>query len=225
MKWFLWPAMLAGLLSSLPAWAQHQHDDGHEMQFDTAGMVMNANRETLPENCSAIGADVEWTIRAGRKFAVSNQRRVFGYDQSDFHVEGCTRITVHFYNEDEVRHQWMLHGLPRTLYPEGMFHLEANGGQHVMGTFIVPADDATYLVHCDIPQHMEKGMKAQVVVGSGRGDLWSVPGITADFNVEEQVPRGATLLVLVAFVGGALGLAYSHTSTRSPHASEETHHV
>ena len=56
----------------------------------------------------------------------------------------------------------MVHGLPRYLYPGGMFHLEANGGDSQTGTFIVPSDARTYLVHCDLPQHMEKGMKALV---------------------------------------------------------------
>jgi hypothetical protein len=34
-------------------------------------------------------------------------------------------------------------------------------------------------VHCDIAQHMEKGMKAQLKVGAGSGDLPSIPGVTA----------------------------------------------
>ena len=72
----------------------------------------------------------------------------------------------------------MVHGLPRYLYPEGMFHLEANGGRQKTGTFIVPSAKKTYLVHCDVAQHMEKGMKAQLKVAGGNGDLPSVPGIT-----------------------------------------------
>ncbi|MDQ7008517.1 MAG: hypothetical protein Q9Q40_14950, partial [Acidobacteriota bacterium] len=55
---------------------------------------------------------------------------------------------------------------------------EANGGKEVSGTFIVPSDDATYLVHCGVPQHTEKGLKAQLVVGRGGKDLPSIPGIT-----------------------------------------------
>jgi len=81
-------------------------------------------------------------------------------------------------NEDYVRHQWMIHGLPRYLYPEGMFHLEVNGLARKTGTFIVPSAQKTYLVHCDVAQHMEKGMKAQLKVGGGDGDLPSIPGIT-----------------------------------------------
>ena len=82
-------------------------------------------------------------------------------------------------NEDSVRHQWMVHGLPKYLYPQGMFHLETGGKTTRDGIFIVPSDDATYLAHCDIAQHMEKGLKAQIVVGRGAGNLSSVPGITS----------------------------------------------
>ncbi|NNF16423.1 MAG: multicopper oxidase domain-containing protein, partial [Gammaproteobacteria bacterium] len=56
------------------------------------------------------------------------------------------------------------------------------------GTFIVPGEHQTYLVHCDIAQHMEKGMKGQLVVGRGSGDLWSIPGVSNAFNAESYLP-------------------------------------
>ncbi|MDP1930075.1 MAG: multicopper oxidase domain-containing protein [Gammaproteobacteria bacterium] len=178
----------------------HEHAADHNMKFDDAGMVMNSNADVLPQDCESISEDVEFVVYAGVDYALSAAGRTFGYSEHEYHVPPCSRVTIHFYNEDQVRHQWMLHGLPRYLYPQGMFHLEASGGQHVMGTFIVPSDDATYLIHCDITQHMEKGMKAQLVVGAGSGDLWSVPGVSADFNHhEEKMPRG-TLLLMAAMV-------------------------
>jgi len=73
----------------------------------------------------------------------------------------------------------MMHGLPKYLYPKGMFHLEVSGPGKVSGTLILPPGDKTYLVHCDIAQHMEKGMKGQLKVGKGSEDLPSIPGITA----------------------------------------------
>jgi hypothetical protein len=60
-----------------------------------------------------------------------------------------------------------------------MFHLEVSGPAKISGTLILPPGDKTYLVHCDIAQHMEKGMKAQLKVGKGDGDLPSIPGVTA----------------------------------------------
>ena len=73
----------------------------------------------------------------------------------------------------------MMHGLPKYMYPKGMFHLEVSGPAKISGTLILPPGDKTYLVHCDIAQHMEKGMKAQLKVGDGDGDLPSIPGVTA----------------------------------------------
>jgi hypothetical protein len=85
-----------------------------------------------------------------------------------------------------------------------MFHIEANGGTTVSGTFIVPSDDRTYLVHCDLAQHMEKGMKAQLVVGKGSGDLWSVPGVSADLNADSYLSENALAWAIVAAVAGLL---------------------
>jgi hypothetical protein len=104
---------------------------------------------------------------------------MYAFDTQEFNFKPCTKLTVHFINEDHIRHQWMMHGLPKYLYPKGMFHLEASGPSKISGTLILPPGDKTYLVHCDIAQHMEKGMKAQLKVGKGDGDLPSIPGVTA----------------------------------------------
>jgi hypothetical protein len=64
------------------------------------------------------------------------------------------------------------------MYDKGMFHLEITGPAEIRGTLILPKDDKTYLVHCDIAQHMEKGMKAQLIVGKGGGTFPSIPGLT-----------------------------------------------
>jgi tetrahydromethanopterin S-methyltransferase subunit F len=104
---------------------------------------------------------------------------MFAFDVQEYQFEPCTKLTVNFVNDDEVRHQWMMHGLPKYLYPKGMFHLEVTGPGKISGTLIFPPGDKTYLVHCDIAQHMEKGMKGQLKIGKGDGDLPSIPGITA----------------------------------------------
>lgn len=163
-------------------------------------MVMNENLDSLPRDCSRISEDVLLSVDAGAEFALAEDGKVFGYSQHDFSAPPCARITVTLNNKDGVRHQWMLHGLPRYLYPQGMFHLEANGGESVTGTFIVPSDDATYLVHCDISQHMEKGMKAQLVVGRGAKDFWSIPGVTADFNQNLETAPSISTLILGAVI-------------------------
>ena len=67
------------------------------------------------------------------------------------------------------------------------------------GTFIVPGDDQTYLIHCDLAQHMEKGMKGQLKVGGGDGDLWAVPGVSSGFLRADYLPPGYRDWLLLAF--------------------------
>ncbi|MGZ5575846.1 MAG: copper oxidase [Methylobacter sp.] len=154
------------------------HGDGHLMDM-AGGMVMGQNTSTLPGGCDSIAETKEITVHAGHKYAEKFPGRMFAFDTQEFNFKPCTKLTVHFINEDNVRHQWMMHGLPKYLYPKGMFHLEVSGPAKISGTLILPPGDKTYLVHCDIAQHMEKGMKAQLKVGKGDGDLPSIPGVTA----------------------------------------------
>jgi len=154
------------------------HGDGHLMDMG-GGMVMGQNSSTLPGGCDSIAETKEITVHAGHKYAEKFPGRMFAFDTQEFNFKPCTKLTVHFINDDNVRHQWMMHGLPKYLYPKGMFHLEVSGPAKISGTLILPPGDKTYLVHCDIAQHMEKGMKAQLKVGKGDGDLPSIPGVTA----------------------------------------------
>jgi plastocyanin len=181
----------------------HQQQD-HAMIYTEAGMVMNQNDSRLPMDCRKVSRDYAFTIRAGVEYAVEFPGTVFGLNQHEIKVDPCSRVTITFINEDQVRHQWMLHGLPRYLYDQGMFTLEAGGEQTQSGTFIVPGDNRTYLVHCDLPQHMEKGMKGQLVVGAGSGNLWSIPGISKAFRQHTYLFPNAALFFLFAFVSGVV---------------------
>jgi len=154
------------------------HGDGHLMDMD-GGMVMGQNTDVLPGGCDKIAATEEITVYAGHKYSEKFPGRMFAFDTQEYQFEPCTKLTVNFINEDSIRHQWMMHGLPKYLYPKGMFHLEVTGPGKISGTLIFPPNDKTYLVHCDISQHMEKGMKAQLKIGKGSGDLPSIPGVTA----------------------------------------------
>lgn len=155
-----------------------EHGEGHLMDM-AGGMVMGNNPDKLPGGCDSISETREITVHAGHKYAEKFPGRMYAFDTQEFNFKPCTKLTVHFINEDHIRHQWMMHGLPKYLYPKGMFHLEATGPAKISGTLILPPGDKTYLVHCDIAQHMEKGMKAQLKVGAGDGDLPSIPGVTA----------------------------------------------
>jgi hypothetical protein len=132
---------------------------------------------------------------------------IFGMSQYEFAVNPCSRVTVTLVNEDDVRHQWMVHGLPKYLYPAGMFHIEASGGRTRTGTFIAPSENRNYLVHCDLAQHMEKGMRAQLVVGTGSGDIWGVSGISDNFYRSDYLPHYTLQLIIVWFVG-VLGVMF-----------------
>lgn len=153
------------------------HGDGHLMDMD-GGMIMGQNKDKLPAGCDRISEDAQITVHAGRKYSKEYPGTIFGFDKHEWRVKPCTRLTVTFINEDNVRHQWMMHGLPKFMYDKGMFHLEITGPAKISGTLILPSEDRTYLVHCDIAQHMEKGMKGQLIVGKGSGTFPSVPGIT-----------------------------------------------
>jgi plastocyanin len=167
------------------------------MEIMPAGVVMNENLSELPRDCPEISRDYAFSIKAGRNFASNIPGMIYGMSQHEVRVLPFSRIEVTFINEDQVRHQWMVHGLPKYLYPAGMFHLEAAGGQNVTGTFIVPGDDQTFLIHCDMAQHMEKGMRGQLVVGHGSGNLWNVPGISDEFYRFNYLPAEMPLLAIL----------------------------
>lgn len=171
------------------------HGDGHLMDMSGA-MVMGQNTDNLPGGCTSIATSKEITVHAGHKYAEKFPGRMYAFDTQEYQFEPCTKLTVHFINDDNIRHQWMMHGLPKYLYPKGMFHLEVSGPGEVSGTLILPPGDQTYLVHCDIAQHMEKGMKGQLKVGKGSGDLPSIPGVTPlaiEDSYNEEMPPPVVL--------------------------------
>jgi plastocyanin len=192
------------LLVPLMIQSQEKVDHGghgtHQMAVEPGGVVMNENHDTLPRDCVEISRDHQITIHAGRNYGGDEPGVIFAMSQPEVRVEPCSRVQLTFINEDDVRHQWMVHGLPRYLYPAGMFHIEASGGHSKTGTFIVPGDNQTYLIHCDMAQHMEMGMRGQLVVGKGSGDLWGVPGVSDSFYRHSYLPGYTLLLVVLLLV-------------------------
>lgn len=159
--------------------------ENHGMMMDINGMIMNENMTNIPDKCSKLITDLSFHVIADSQSKDKVTGTTFSFYPRVFEVRPCSRITVTFENRDMVRHQWMVHGLPRFMYSGGMFHMEANGQKTVTGTFIVPFDDKTYLIHCDISQHMQKGMKGMLIVGNGSGRISGVPGETGYFFAEE----------------------------------------
>ena len=186
-----------------PIASKHPH---HRMHIDLDGMVMNENSETLPEGCERIAGEAEITVHAGRTHARRFNGKIFAFDQQQWDVEPCTRLRITLINDDDIRHQWMIHELPVYLHPPfGMFTIELNGKGQKTGTLITPKEKKTYLVHCDLPQHMENGMKAQLKVAGGDGDLSSIPGLTAEETPDrypvEWPNQAYALLGIAAFTG------------------------
>ena len=126
----------------------HQsHGLQHSMSEDHGSMVMSSNHNNLPLGCERISGEENIIVSAGQRYAKDIPGTIYGMNQHEWDVDPCTRVTVTFINEDDVRHQWMVHGLPKYLYPAGMFHIEAMGGKTTTGTFIVPSENRNYLVH------------------------------------------------------------------------------
>lgn len=175
------------------------------MSMDETGMIMNANPDKLPKDCKEVSEDVHFTVHAGRKYAEKFNGKMFTYDQQEWNVKGCTRIKFTLVNDDEVRHQLMIHGLPGYLYPKGMFTIEINGKGKKEASLIVPTNPKTYLVHCDIAQHTEQGMKGQLKVAGGDVDIPSIPGLTPDVTPDVYPilwNNGTWMLLLLSVVAG-----------------------
>ena len=143
----------------------HSGDTNMEMRMVDDGVVVNGNSEELPPGCDEVNDGRSVTVRGGYEYAEGGES--FAFDRERIEVEPCTRVTVTFLNEDSVRHQWMLHGLPTETYPMGMFNVEVDGPGSATGTFVTPAADTTLDTHCSLPQHEQKGMHMSVVVGDG----------------------------------------------------------
>lgn len=180
-------ATLIWLLSSHAALVSAMTMQHGDMSMDESGMTMGENKDNIPKDCPKIAGEINIDIHAGHKHAQKLPGKMFAFDQQQWEVPGCTKINITFTNDDHIRHQLMIHGLPGYLYRDGMFTIELYGQGKKSASLIVSNDPKTYLVHCEVPQHMEKGMKAQLKVAGGDGDLPSIPGITDPFMLDSYM--------------------------------------
>ena len=77
-----------------PSHSEHQAHAHHAMRLDASGMVMNENTDELPRGCPRIAAERHIRVSAGREFARDFRGTMFTYDQREWTVEPCTRLTV-----------------------------------------------------------------------------------------------------------------------------------
>lgn len=159
---------LALLLVAI-AGATHAQGAGDTSQEQ--GRVYDENLRP-PPGCAEIAGVHTMTVVGGRDHVIE-PGRVFGYDAYDFDLPACTQVDVTFVNEDDVRHMWMVHDV----WPNGTFLLEVDGPGRVSGSFVLPAEPTTLLVHCGLPSHQQMGMKAQIRVAGGAGDLPNIQGL------------------------------------------------
>jgi FtsP/CotA-like multicopper oxidase with cupredoxin domain len=134
-----------------------------DMEMRPGGMVINGKPEELPPGCSSVSSNSSVYVEAGNRYAEPGN--AFEYSVEEYDFDTCERVTVEVRNLDEVRHQWMLHGLPEQVYPMGMFNIEVDGGETVKGTFITPSEETELNLHCSVPQHEQKGMQGAVRIG------------------------------------------------------------
>jgi PGF-CTERM protein len=135
------------------------------MEMSENGTVMNGNPDQLPPGCEAVDGTERVTVRGGT--AVADEGDAFGFDPDRIQAPPCSRLVVTFVNSDDVRHQFMVHGLPTEVYPMGMFTIEVDGPGRLTGSFVTPAKNYTMHTHCSLPQHQQKGMQMSLVVGDG----------------------------------------------------------
>lgn len=172
--------------------------------------VVNENTNQLPPGCDEIQGEEEFTVNGGRDHAAEFNGAVFTFDERSIEIDPCTRVTVTFVNEDNIRHQFMVHGT----YPfdPGFFMIELTGAGQETGTFITPAEQASLLVHCGVLQHQQKGMKGQILVDGGLGDIPNIVGVSgtpsgdAETQQEVMIPSLPVLHVLALLAAVTLAL-------------------
>ncbi len=177
------------------------------MLMNEKGMIMNSNTDNLPKDCTTISETIDVTIRAGHQYALKYPGKMYTFDTQEINVKPCAKLNITFINDDQIRHQLMIHGLPGYLYSEGMFHLELNGAGQLEGSVIFPSQKKTYLMHCELPQHMEKGMKSQIKVDGGDGDLPSIPGISSPIKADYYKIDWSQLTIAIIVLSILLGIA------------------
>jgi len=85
MKLLMTLLMLLGLLSHAAVGEETMAMMHHgSMMMDEKGMIMNANSDNLPKDCSKISGDVNITIHAGQKNALKFPGKMFAFDNQEW---------------------------------------------------------------------------------------------------------------------------------------------
>lgn len=184
--------------------AHHPTPDGDadpETRLVENGSVVNANSDSLPPGCEAVRGERRLTVDAGREYAAAGE--AFGYDLDTVTAPACTRLVVTLVNHDDVRHQWVVDGLPTDTYPGGYVAIEVADRGSVTAAFVTPSQPGTYEGLSTLPQHEQHGMRLPLVV---TGDEQTETRTTTTDESGSSVPGPDLFLALLA-VGAAVLLA------------------
>jgi len=182
--------------------AHHPTPDGDadpETSVVENGSVVNANPDSLPPGCEAVRGERRLTVDAGREYAADGD--AFGYDLDSVTAPACTRLVVTLVNHDDVRHQWVVDGLPTDTYPGGYVAIEAADRGSVTAAFVTPSEPGTYEGLSTLPQHEQNGMRLPLVV---TGDRSSDTATATSDESSGSVPGLGPLLALVALAAATL---------------------
>ncbi len=147
---------------------------GVEFEGDETA-VFNENSEELPPGCEEVSGDADVTVSAA---SAGYGYPLFEYHPPSVEVDACERVTVTFESQTRVRHQWIVRGLPEDTYPDGYFGVEVDGATEESATFITPGEQVTLPVESSVGSQSESGLRGQVKVDGGDGDVDGIPGLT-----------------------------------------------
>jgi hypothetical protein len=185
----------------------HPTPDGDaepETRVVANGSTVNANGSVLPPGCEAIRGERQLTVDAGREYAADGD--AFGYDLDSVTAPPCTRLVVTLTNHDDVRHQWVVDGLPTAAYPGGYVAIEVADRGSVTAAFVTPGQPGTYEGLSTLPQHEQHGMRLPLVV-TGDGSADATTGTPTGDESGGTAPGPGPLLALAAGLAAARSAA------------------
>lgn len=168
--------------------------------------IFNENTDEAPPGCDGITGErlVEVTAVSG-----NDGYPLFEYQPTVIETEPCTRLTVTFSSQTRIRHQFVVRGLPEETYPGGQFGIEADAGAEETATFVTPAEDTTLPFESTVGSQAKSGLRGQIVVGEGDGDVEGIPGVTQHGWEEDgdSLPLREGASALVGVIAGVFAAA------------------
>jgi len=159
------------------------------------------NDDTAPPGCEAIEGEKEVNVVA---VSEGTGYPLYEYSPKVVETEPCTRLSVTFESSTRIRHQFVVEGLPEEVHPDGYFGIEADGGAEETATFVTPGEDTTLPVESTVGNQADSGLRGQIVLGEGDGDIDGVPGVTKDGWREsgDRLPAAEIVATVFGIVAG-----------------------